>query len=43
MYEKVTSELSSKKYDIAIMAAAVSDFKVNQVNKRRSEVAAIIN
>jgi phosphopantothenoylcysteine decarboxylase/phosphopantothenate--cysteine ligase len=35
MYEQVTSELSSKKYDIAIMAAAVSDFKLNQVNKKK--------
>ena len=35
MYEQVTSELSSKKYDIAIMAAAISDFKMNQVNKKK--------
>lgn len=35
MYNEVVSELSSGQYDIAIMAAAVTDFKLNQVKKKK--------
>lgn len=35
MYNQVFSELSSDKYDIAIMAAAVTDFKTKQVKKKK--------
>ncbi|MDR4511214.1 MAG: bifunctional phosphopantothenoylcysteine decarboxylase/phosphopantothenate--cysteine ligase CoaBC [Nitrososphaeraceae archaeon] len=35
MYNMVVSELSSGQYDIAIMAAAVTDFKLNKVKKKK--------
>ncbi len=45
MYTKVISEISSKKFDIVIFAAAVTDFKLPQIykNKIPSQIAPSIN
>ncbi len=45
MYTKVISEISSKKFDIVIFAAAVTDFKLPQIykNKIPSQISHSIN
>lgn len=45
MYTKVISEISSKKFDIVIFAAAVTDFKLLQIYKKKipSQISHSIN
>ena len=45
MYTKVISEISSKKFDIVIFAAAVTDFKLLQIHKKKipSQISHSIN
>ncbi|HSL12871.1 MAG TPA: bifunctional phosphopantothenoylcysteine decarboxylase/phosphopantothenate--cysteine ligase CoaBC [Nitrososphaeraceae archaeon] len=45
MYTRVISEISSKKYDIVIFAAAVTDFKLLQIHKKKipSQISHSIN
>ena len=45
MYEKVISEITSKKYDIVIFAAAVTDFKLAQTYDKKipSQISDSIN
>lgn len=45
MYTRVISEISSKKFDIVIFAAAVTDFKLLQIHKKKipSQISHSIN
>ena len=43
MYNAVISELSSKKYDIVILAAAVTDFTLEEKNSQRKLILGKVN